>query len=482
MKSTSKLITLILAFIITTLASCLVGQYLRGAITARNQAIDQEEIKIVQEIIKERFNLFLDVSQVIGQIAAKSLVGSSNENYGRLVQDVFAEKPYFLGLNRLDIKGEIIAVYPEDHNSEALGQITQNYHNLLESIKRGKKFWFSPPFQLYQSGVGFVIYVPIFRGQKLEGWTASVINSQKFFERFRAMDFFKTYELLIKDELTGGIYFNTAEEPSSVVSVSTVKAKTLERSIVLKSWRKKEKQVLLVPWYWDWLMALLIASLVTFGARQFIQRWEVTSKLDSVRKLLRLTSGEMLNNLMEMHSEYLTLGATGYLRTKVVEEDVMSITNLVEQMDLLQSMAEPSGTEEETFPILPEVKVIIQEMEDFTLKKNLRIELDESSFHDVKTTGNRWLFRNTVLKNILTHCLIHTRQGKRIEVSFELLHKKGTLSFQCEEVVESENDRSVNMTRRLLVAKNTMKLMDGNLVIHEARKNGVAIKMALSAS
>lgn len=476
----SKIIlSFILAFIVTYGAITLVI----SQIASRQRSINQKETLIIQQEIQERFNLFLDVTLVIGQISSVYIHDQSKKDgihYGKLVKKILEEKEYILGLNQLNAEGKIINIYPDQGNQEAMGKVSQNYAKLLASFKSGEKYWFSPPFKLFQEGYGFAFYIPIVDNNKLIGWIAPVISSQLFFDRFKAIDFFNEYDLVIEDGETGNAYFSTGILPEEG-NIEEVKSKIRGRNIVFQSWPKKGKLNFAMSFYWSFFFCLLVSIFIAFVVRTHLQKKKAYSRLENISDLLKLTSKEALSKLMDIQSDYLVTGSTGYLQTSVVEKDVHSITNLIEQIDLLQNIAETEQVDEENFELLPELHEQIKDLEDVILKKHIEVSLDSNSFKDVKVTGNRWLISNTVLKNSLSYCVLIARPSSKIKISHVVMPNECNTIFQIEEVYEGHVFETFKIERRLLVARNVMELLNGDIVIQNKEAEGLMLKLKMSA-
>lgn len=473
---------IIIAFIVSFLAIYGLINVITSQIAKRQHLIHQKETKIIQQEINNRFNLFLDVTLVIGQISSVYIHDQSrrdDNSYEKLVEKILEEKDYILGLNQLNADGKIINIYPTRANQGAKDKITQNYAELIKSFELGEKYWFSPPFSLFQGELGFAFYIPIIENGKLFGWIAAVISSQQFFERFKTMDFFSVYGLVIKDELTGTTYFSTGIVPENGM-LEEVKSQIRGRSIIFQSWRIDGSKKFSLSFAWQFLTCLVFSLFIAFVMKIHLQKKKAYSRLENISDLLKLTSKEALTKLMDIQSEYLLIGSTGFIRTSVVEKDVHSITNLIEQIDLLQHIAESEQVEEESFEILPLLIVQIKDLQDVIEKKDIRINLNSESFNEVKVTGNKWLVSHTVIKNALSYCVLLSKPSSIIVISHTTSSSECSTIFHIEKVYEEEAYKPFKVERRLLVAQNVMDLLNGEISIQNDERGGIILKLTLN--
>jgi hypothetical protein len=471
---------IVLTFIISFLVSYSLINLVISQMEYRELLIHKKEAKIIQQEIDQRFSLFLDVTLTIGQISS-DYIYKQNKNdgsYGDLVATTIAEKKYILGLNQLNADGKIVNVYPKEENHAALGKVTQNLAELVASDERGEKYWFSPPFKLFQGGTGFVFYIPIHRDGKLLGWMAPVISSQLFFERFKTIEFFKEYDLVIKDELTGNVYFETGIPPKEG-GIEEMRSKLRERSIVFQSWHKTTHPKFSLSFGWRFLICFLCGFFFALLMKFHLQKKKAFSRLDSISELLKLTSNEALSKLMDIQSEYLLTGADGFLSTEVVEKDVQSVTNLIEQIELLQNIAGSEQLTEENFEILPLLTEHLQEFRDVLKKKNVRLDLDSESFKEIKITGNKWLISNTVLKNALSYCVLIAKPEAKIKITHTLSPRECSTIFLIDSVYEEELYKAFKVERRLLVARNVMDFLNGKIVIQDDGTGGKILMLSI---
>ena len=472
---------IILAFIISFFVTYGFINVLVSQINHREQLVHKEAAKILQHEISEQFNRVLDVTFVIGQLSSVYIFDQhiNDSSYEVLVKKVLDSKEFIIGLNQLNFDGKIITIYPKEINQGAMGKISQNYNEVLKSYQRKEKFWFSPPFQLYQGETGFVFYIPIEAKGKLLGWMAPVISSKLFFEHFRSMDFFKKYDLVIKDELTGNIYFETGLPPKEV-SIEENKSTMWERNITFQSWPKTTNPKFAISFLWRFIICLFTGLFFGMMMKIHLQKKKAYARLENISDLLKLTSNEALSKLMDIQSEYLKIGSTGFLSTSVVEKDVQSVTNLIEQIELLQNIAGSEQLHEETFAVLPILSDHIKELKDIISKKNLNLNLNSESFKEIMITGNKWLVSNTVLKNALSYSALISRPDGNIEISHTKTTRECCTIFHIDKVYEEEIHKTFKIDRRLLVARNVMDLLHGNIEINQDGSGGMILKLTMN--
>lgn len=378
-------------------------------INQREKRVQHEATQILQQEISKKFQLTLDVTLVIGQMSSAFIYNDINQNrYGDFVKQVLEERNYILGLNQLNADGKIINTYPEGNNHGAMGKFSQNHSKLLESYQNGEKFWFSPPLQLFQGSPGFIFYIPIKSKNKLLGWVSSVISAEYFFEHFRTMDFFSKYELIIKDESTGNIYFATGL-PHREGEIKEVSSPLWGRNIIFQSWPKTTNPHFEIPFSIRFISCLLFALAVSFFMKEHLQKEKAYSRLEDISDVLKITSNEILAKLMDIQNDYLSKTDAKFIRTETTEKEIQSVTNLFEQVELLQNIASSEQLYEETFEILPLLNEQLAHLREIINKKNLKIKLDSESFREIKMTGNKWLISNTVLKNALSFSALISR-------------------------------------------------------------------------
>lgn len=477
MNRISQNLKLLATFIISFIGAYILIFLMMSQISHKQESLDKIETQIIQEDIKDRFDLFLEISLILGQISSEYLSHATDDFlYKVIVEDVFQNKEYLLGLNQLDANGKIIRTFPQKLNEPAKGRTTQYLNELKNSFEKKDPYWFSPPFELYQGGRGFAFYIPIIKAGTLHGWIATVISSEVFYKQFKNTDYFSNYELIIEDQETDKSYFASAISPEQE-RVHQLETIIHGRPIVLKNWRKEDKQLITIPFYIYIIICFLIAAFFTFSMKLYLQKKKALARLESISTLLKLTAKETLSKLMDIQSEYLSTGATGFLSTEIVSKDVQSVTNLIEQIDLLQTIAESEQLEEEEIELLPVLKEQIADIREIIQKKELRLDLEERSFNHHTVYGNRWLISNTILKNTLSHCVLYSQPLKKVDISLHSTKEENIINIHLEKVFEKEMAQTFKIERRLLVARNAMGLLNGSIDTQEINKGELLLRI-----
>ncbi len=472
---------IIFVFIVSFMATYVVMTTILSQLHKRDELHHKQAATVIQQEINERFNLFLDVAFVVGQISSVHITDErkgDQVSYEELIEKILHEKEYILGVNQLNNQGKIIRIFPQINNREAMHKVTQHFNELTKSFERSDRYWFSPPFKLFQEGYGFVFYIPVEKNKNLKGWIATVISSQKFFERFKSIAYFNDYDLVVRDDKTGGIYFSTAISPEAQ-KVQEVKSKIRGREITFQSWPKAANTKKNVSFAWQFLICLIIGIGSALVMKVYLQKKKAYARLENISDLLKLTSTEALTKLMDIQSEYLLIGTTGFLSTTVVEKDVQSVTNLIEQIELLQNIAGSEQLDEETFDILPVLEEHLLELQDVVKKKSINLTLESESFRDIQVTGNKWLISNTVLKNSLSYCVLISKPETSIIISHTTKPGECCTIFHMNNVYEEEMHKAFKIERRLLVARNVMGLLNGDITATKTGPEGLILKLTL---
>lgn len=479
MNKLSPSLKLLLTFFISFFVTYALLNLTIKQIKQREQQVHIEAAKILQQEITEQFQLVLDVTRIIGEMSSIYVFNNNkqDDSYGELLTKILNERKYILGLNQLDHNGKIITISPKESNQAALGKTSQNLSELIKSKERGDKFWFSPPFQLYQGGSGFVFYIPIKDKNKFLGWMAPVISSQRFFEHFRTSDFFNKYDLIIKDKATDNIYFSTGVAPKNEV-IKEAQSRMWNRNIIFQTWPKQTNPQFALPFWLRFFICLLVSLFCGLMMKVRLQRNKAYMRLQDISGLLKLTSNEVLSNLMDIQKEYLANGSNGLEDNDSTRSDIQSATNLFEQIELLQNIAGSEHLDEETFEILPLIKEHLELISEVVSKKNLKLKLDAESFNEIKLTGNKWLISNTVLKNALSFSALVSRPDGMIEVTHSTTPKECSTIFHIEKIIADDMTKAFRIERRLMVAQNVMGLLNGEISIREDGAGGMIVKLS----
>lgn len=441
---------------------------------AKNQEkIDIHQTSIIQETVKDRFNLYLKLPLNIALIGADYFASGSllQKDYGPFAKELLKTNKEILGLSVLDEKGKIVRVYPPATNPNALGKISQNFVPLIESNKRQEKYWLSPPFKLFQGCEGFAFYVPIMDAEKLKGWFTPLICNEMFVERFRHTSFFQSYELIILDKATKLHYFSTAMNPEENAKVYESEHVFFGRELIFKSWRKDNDGIYQFPKHWSFIGAFLLSTLTFFLFHFYQQRLKARAQLNEISVLLKFTSKEALTNLIEAQTELSNLKS---------KEDITFLSNLIEQIDLLQTMAHTGeGLQDENLEFLPLIQEPLDNLSDVIEKKNLKINLKAEDFKDVKVSINGWLIQNSVLSSVLSHAIIYAAPGSVIEINHSESVDKHYIVFHAQNIQSDVAANALILDRRLEVARKVLHVHQGDLFVQNDLNHGMKIRITL---
>lgn len=475
MGETGKMMNkkLLLIFPVSLLVTFLLISQTFNWINREEEAMDADQTEIIQEHVKDRFNLFLKLPLSLGYL------GSNYFSTNSLVVD---DSPFarnlltlnkdILGLNLVNAEGIIVDVFPPTANQNAKGKKTQNFMFLKSSLERNERFWLSPPFTLFQGQQGFVFYVPIIdhKGHH-KGWFAPVISTSMFDTEFKLEEFLKTYDLIIRDVGTGIPYFATGVGPEKKQKSYERKSTLFNRELEFLSWRKDPKSHLNPRWEIILLAALVPAFFITFMMNLYYQRRSARHQLKDISLLLGLTSKEALAKLVDLQNEFYKIGAT---------ENISFVTNLIEQIELLQTIAytgeEMTVTTESLLPLLENE---LSNLNEIIEKKNLHVTFNQNSFKDVNIEVNNWLFQNCVLNNILTHSIIHSEVGTTLNIDCKKEDDKAFITFHTQMVMSGPDMSVTNVDRRMEVAKRALSIYKGELFLQRDLGGGIIIRITL---
>lgn len=467
------------------LLSLLIFYFLLQAFTRtlvqRQEAIDAKQTSIIQENVKDRFKLFLNLPLSIGIIGADYFSKDNflSRHYSPAAETLLRINREILGLNILNKNGLIVRVHPQESNPDAAGRITQNLEALKTSYQKGELFWFSPPFDLYQGKKGFVIYVPIVRDQDLKGWFAPVINAEIFFNRFKLDEFLKSYDLIIKDKETHHHYFSTSDKSLPESKIYETTANIMGREIVFQNWRKNNGDFFQFPWYWNFSLALIFAIISALLVKLYEQRKKAREQLNEISGLLRLTSKEALSNLVDIHSEFNQLEPSDVQRSSF-SKNVFYLTNLIEQIDLLQTMAQAKEEiHHEVHSFLPLLERQLEILHEVIEKKDLHINFKNDNLAKVSISANGWLLQNSVLSNVLSHALIYAQSGSTLEIENKSSDESHFITFHVKQILQKGRDGATKMNRRMEVAKGILHIYHGELFVQNDLAEGMIIRILL---
>lgn len=426
------------------------------------------QTNLIQENVKERFKIFLDAPLSIG-MAGADYFSSGNlhqKDYGPHAHDILKLNKEILGLNLMDKTGTIIRVFPPEVNPHTVGKVSQNYRHLLEHYKQGGKFWFSAPFKLYQGELGFVIYVPITENKKLKGWFAPVISSKLFFEKFKLNEFLSSFDLIIKDEASRLDYYATAMLPDNSPKVYESHIQIMGRNLLFQMWRKDGTMPLNIPWYMIFGLSVILAGLLVYIVNLYFLRRKDRRQLEDISILLKLTAKDALNKLLD---DQVT-----------VESRDDFITNLLEQINLLQSMANTGeGPDQSELLMAPLIQEQIENLEDLKLKKALNIQFKSTDFSNAKVFTNKWLLQNCIFGNILVHSILSAETNSSIYISMKSDEEEHVLSFHTSKATRAGGKDPFAIDRRLEVTRKVLALYKGEFLLQHDLSEGLMIRMIL---
>ncbi|MES2526337.1 MAG: hypothetical protein V4598_04595 [Bdellovibrionota bacterium] len=432
---------------------------------------DEKQSKILHEIVIDRFEQYLALPLLISHMGAE-FVGRGDilkSNYEIYTEGMLKLNPEFLGFNIVNPEGIIVRTSPEGDNARARGKVTQMYSSLLASYNNKEPYYLSAPFRLFQGEQGFVLYKPMIQKEKLKGWYCIVISVEDFLEKFRLEDFLKVYDLVIIDEETNLDYFATGVSPPEETKVYSTHSSILGRKMHFKTWRKVEAQTYSFPWYFSVIFSLILSLASAFMLRLYGQRKRASDQLRNMSILLRVTSKEALSNLIDIHSDFNRLNLPESEKTERLSRDINYLTNLIEQIDLLQTMAQSREqliSESQGFNEL--IQTQLDNFGEVFRRKNVRIDFSANDFKEVKLKTNTWLFENSVLSNVFSHLLIYIQENSVFEISTEVRGPWQIIIFRITREPGTEPSRV--LTRRLEVARKVLELHEGNL--KEEKENG----------
>lgn len=440
------------------------------------EAFDAAQTEIIQEHVKDRFNLFLKLPLSLGYIGSDYF--STNKlsmQESPFARNLLMLNKDILGLNLVDASGKIVSVFPKIDNQNAEGKITQNYAHLKASVEKKEKFWFSPPFSLFQGQQGFVFYVPIITKEgTLKGWFAPVLSTAMFDTEFKLQEFLKTYDLIIRDVETGIPYFATGVGPENKQKSYQSSGKLYNRELEFLSWRKDTKSQVNPPARLIFFIALVPSFFITFMMNLYYQRRAARHQLKDISILLGLTSKEALSKLIDLQNEFYKIGAS---------ENITFVTNLIEQIELLQTIAytgEEVEVKEEA--VLPMLHSELQNLNEIIQKKSLRVTFNPECFENVNIEVNSWLFQNCVLNNVLTHSIIHSEIGTAINIDCKKEDGNALLTFHTQMVLSAVPDMSaINLERRMEVARRALQIYKGSIFIQRDLAGGIVIRITIPA-
>lgn len=436
--------------------------------------LEQKQIQIILGDMNFRFKLFLDIQRSLGIIGSQNFSESDlvKKDYGPLNEKVLTINKQILGFNVLDVNGKIIKVFPLETNRGALGNVSQNLGQLRDSARLGKPFWFSPPFTLFQGQQGFSLYHPIMKDRKINGWFATVVGTEMFRKDFDVQEFLASYHLIILDEETQKPFYATGIIPDNTIKSFSKKTVFHDRKISFIIWPKDQKQSEVIPLSWIFIFSFIIAFFLTLLFHFYEQKMKTKKQLQEISMLLNLTSKEAMSKLIELQRNIYLVDSP---------DNARYITNLIEQIDLLQSTANfKSDLNQEKFEILPLLQEELAAVEDLVNKKNLIIRFAPEKFNGIFIKCNKWLFRTNVFGGSIAYAIIHANNGTPLTIDYRKSASAHNITIHTQQIYQLDQEGLyINFDRRMEVTKKILTMAGGNLRIIEDMAGGILITIEL---
>ena len=448
----------------------------------RQQRLDAQQTRIIQENVRERFSAFLKLPLSIGMLGADifSTGDLRTKPYGPGLEASLLNNPEILGLSLLDRDGRIIRVNPEGSNPSTLGKITQNFKALKQSRDRGELYWLSQPFQLFQGPKGFALYVPITENKILKGWFAIVISTELFTRKFELSEYSHIYDLTIQDTETGSNYFSTFDIPYENAVMHSLPVDLMNRKMVFLSWRKEGEAIYIFPWWVSFGLALLVTLALKIISYLFEQKRRAHAQLNDINSLLHMTSSEALSKLMDMHHKFNSVELTENQRQNF-SEAVIYLKHLIEQIDLLQTMSlSDEDLHQELHGFFPLLLGQIKNFSEIIQQKHLNITYEPENLDKVLISADGWPLQNSVLASILSHSIVFAKTGSRISIENKSSEDSYYITFHTYQINrEGPDGEATQLDRRLEVARRILQIYKGQLFIQNDLSEGMLIRIML---
>ena len=431
---------------------------------ARRQEFIVSEFDSIQTRIQERLTLYnrstLALSKAAEQFWQQPEVTS--QEFAAMGETILGINDEAIGANFVDPDGKITKVYPVSENSPALGRISQNIAMLKERLKLDNAISMSPPFELYQGGIGFVFYFPLLRGQKFLGWYGIVISQQKFLKHFLSQQQFQNFQVNLRDGQTKRSYLETAPLPtgSDLQLVRTNTFIEYGRQFILQTW-PKDTSIFSSGWPLVSFVSLLFAFLVTLASRFFLLRRTSQHHLAELNALLRHVIHDTANSVSAIK---------GYVEMmkedpRLVPMDRMAlhvgfVVELLDQIKLIRALSNPAMTwQQQQEPLLPMLLETIEGISGRLSETQMIIDYHPDKLADLQTKVNQKLFVHAVLANALGTTLRKKKNGSTITVSAVA----GQLKF--EGPISRKLEKSDELS--LAIAQKVMLLQGGLLTYQQ---------------
>lgn len=477
MMKKSNIIFLAL-FVITYL----LFQFMFRTLAKRQERLDAQQTRIIQENVKERFNAFLKLPLSIGMLGADIFSSGDlkTKAYGPGLEASLINNPEILGLSILDTEGRIVRVNPIGSNPATIGKISQNLSLLKQSLARGEEYWLSQPFQLFQGPKGFALYVPIKDLNTLKGWFAIVISTELFSKKFELSEYSHIYDLMIKDLETGMNYFSTFDTTYENVVMHELPVNLMNRKVAFLSWRKQGEAITQFPWWVSFALALVVTISLKLITYLFEQKRRAHAQLNDINALLHMTSAEALSKLVEMHHKFNSFELTDNQKQNF-SEAVTYLKHLIEQIDLLQTMSlSDEELHQELHGFFPLLMGQIKNFTEIIQQKHLKITYSPENLDKVLISTDGWPLQNSVLSSILSHSIVYAKHGSQISIENKSSDDSYYITFHAHQINrEGPDGEATHLDRRLEVARRILQIYKGQLFIQNDLSEGMLIRIML---
>ena len=457
---------LLIIFIVSSLGFYFVIDVAEDIHLQREKERDLDRTEIIVENLADRFQLFLDLPRNLGIFAQ----GFYEKNSYQKDHDPFIETqkklPELLGISYLARDGLIFKSYPPERNRDAVGKVSQNLPFLRTSYERGEKFWTSPPFSLFQGERGFAIYSAIERDGELQGWIAPIITINAFEKKYSLTNLFKAYGIVITDVATGQHYLSNGVLDPALHPIVAKEIDVAGRRIQFQAWNNSPAITKLLPSAWQIPISLFIGSLMTIAFYLYFQRQKDRSRLKDIRMLLQLTGKDAFKRLIGLQNEFR-------------EEDMTFFVNLIEQVDLLQSLVSDEDLlDKEDLNLTELLHSQRKELQELLDSKNILIRID-GDFDGVQLRANRWLYENLIIGGVLTHALVLAQRSSTVRLSLEKLAPSSEEALVFKFLTSGQERIAKILNRRLSAVGRAIQLEGGEMQILNGQGEEICIRLIL---
>lgn len=484
----------LLFFLIIAPLSC--GLFILGNthLESKRNEVLLTQAKVIQNDVHERLRLYLS-----GTMGARVVASAfweqdivEQDEYEKLAGKLIEEFPEIYGVNEVNASGKIIRVFPFETNRPALGQISQNITFLKDSFAKGEKFWFSPPFPLFQGGRGFVCYLPLMKGKIHLGWLGIVISTDKFFDYFTNNEFGKNFYVEVTDIKTGQHYLNdqlpAEEKPRELLFQNTLTE--FGRAILVTVWPKETIVPSAFPWAIPTALALFLSLIATQAFNWWTQREDARRSLSSLNNLLRLTIHDTAASLTTIKG-YLEIMKSDVTLVPVerLSRHVGFVVDLLDQIKLVRHLtASNDHWRKERLPLLTLVLEMSEIMSERLRNKDILLRYDPEELAAAQMTLNRGLFCHSVLGNILSNAIMFSPNGSTIILSHRINAEMHEIDV-CDRgpgvpelTLKQLKDRKLSDTGSsfgLLIAQQVAEIHGGDLQIISAQGGTNIVRVRL---